>query len=83
LLPIITTDIIQQHTVSETRATVISMKSFLVSASQALYLWGFGWMADLTTLFSAYSLTAIILLVLGGLAWWHLYLEDQKLMVRT
>lgn len=72
ILPIVTNDLIQKTTESSTRATVISMKSFVKSLSQFFYLWFFGILADASGLFAGFALTTVLAFVIGGMALWQI-----------
>lgn len=70
LLPVVVDDLIHQITFSHKRATVMSMKSFLVQGSVMIGLPIFGYFADLWSLLTAFGGLAIIVLILGGVSLW-------------
>ncbi len=82
LLPIVTNNLLQERVESQTRATVISMKSFLSGFAQMIYLWLFGIISDTWGLFTGFGITAFIAFVLGGIAIQQLfkafYKHEQK-----
>ncbi len=65
LQPVVIGDLIHQITFSHHRATVGSMKSFLVQGTQMICLPIFGYFADLWSLSSAFFGLSALLLVLG------------------
>lgn len=72
ILPIVSNDLLQKETESSTRATLISMKSFVTNLSCAFYLWFFGVFADAYGLFQGFHMTTLLLLIGGGYALWQI-----------
>jgi len=72
ILPIVSNDLLQKETESSTRATLISMKSFVTNLSSAFYLWFFGIFADAYSLFQGFHMTTLLLLIGGGYALWQI-----------
>ncbi len=78
LFPIATDDMINQVTESHHRATVLSMKSFLMQGTQMLLLPVFGYFSDSISLFTAFAWTGVIIFFVGGIALFHLRNVSHK-----
>ncbi len=78
IFPIATDDMVNRTTESHHRATVLSMKSFLMNGAQMLLLPVFGYAADILSLLSAFMWMAGIMFIIGLVALLHLYKVPAK-----
>ncbi len=71
LSKVVISDMINKVTYSHHRATVISMKSFLSNISIMILLPIFGYLTDTRGLLSAFNMTGVFILLVGGFALMH------------
>jgi len=70
---IVPNDLLQKNTESDTRATVISMKSFTNTLSQTVCLFIFGLITESFSFFSGFGFLAVLFLFGGGVGLYKMY----------